>query len=134
MPEGIIRDPKQNPVEKEFGILWIPDMGIHVKYYKKKNNPKRWLLAGTIVKVKEDDIVPLDAVQWIDGIPIYGKIVKEKNIEQLPDDIEKMKRMPLIHKFYKLLEGTDKTVEDIIDETIQEAQNNNIDYRSEVSD
>jgi hypothetical protein len=53
MPEGIIRDPKQNQeTEADFGILWDINNGQYCLYAKgpfQSNNPKRYWTAGTEV-------------------------------------------------------------------------------------
>lgn len=80
MPEGIIRDPKQNPVEKEFGIIYIEDLDHHHFIYRKKVNDQhrtRLFVAGTVVDItvdeKKNKIDYFDFPILVDGIICYGE-------------------------------------------------------------
>ncbi len=80
MPEGIIRDPKQNQYNEDLhGIVYLPNEenpghppGKYYKYAKEVGNDSRTSLAG------EDVFVTIisnnnDPVEWIDHIPIHGE-------------------------------------------------------------
>ena len=83
MPDGIVRDPKQNPRERDFGIVYINDLGGNFRYQKTRSR-NRFLVAGDIVQL----IIPNDSsieyypiIRTIDGIPIIGEI---KNLDLTP--------------------------------------------------
>jgi hypothetical protein len=90
MPEGIIRDPKQNPREKDFGIVYCNDLGGNFKYEKKGNNAgnkNRFLVAGDIVNFSPgpSDIRYYNNPITIDGIPIIGEI-KNLKLDAITDE------------------------------------------------
>ncbi len=51
MPEGIIRDPKQNPQESDFGIVYSVDKKKCYKYHKQANSDSRYYLFGEVVDI-----------------------------------------------------------------------------------
>ena len=101
MPEGIIRDPKQNPFEKEFGIIYIPDLNMNVKYFKSKGSTSRGLIAGVIASVNESSIHYYPNEQIIDGISVAGytnqKLDYDENLNK--------RKAPAIHAFMGELKG-----------------------------
>lgn len=73
MPEGIIRDPKQNPREGKYGILYSANYQRYFAYDKKnKKNEKRWWVAG--LRVHFDFIEDLSPTINYDGIQITEKV------------------------------------------------------------
>jgi len=74
MPDGIVRDPKQNPhKEHEYGIVYVPENGKHYKYRKQQHHPSRWCMAGENIRVGPLPPDPIEP-EIIDGIAIFGKI------------------------------------------------------------
>ena len=72
----IIRDPKMNPRERDFGIVFIHELGGNFKYEKTRNQ-NRLLVAGSIVNFdieKDNSITYYHVVRTIDGMPIIGEI------------------------------------------------------------
>lgn len=75
MPEGIIRDPKQNPKERNYGIVYVPDEdsnkpGKHYKYVKGAEDFTRFYHAGEPVWV--EDVNDVDTKETENGIVIHG--------------------------------------------------------------
>lgn len=104
MPDGIIRDPKQNPRERNFGILYVPDWGYNLKYPKVKGQDSQCLLAGTYVDIKESDFEPLTPTQYIDGITIHGII---KSAIQIKKQLQNADKAPVVEKIYQRVGGID---------------------------
>lgn len=104
MPEGIIRDPKVNPREKSFGIVYLPDFGGNFKYFKTKSNKKtRGFLPGSVVYIElKSDPEYYDDTMWIDGIPVKGQI--ENNPETF-SNITDGQNAPIISIFYNKITG-----------------------------
>ena len=88
MPEGIIRDPKQNQHHEEsYGIVYCPDEenpghpnGKYFRYSKTAGHESRTSLAG------EDVFVNIisnhnDPIEWIDHIPIHGEAEFEYKLD-----------------------------------------------------
>jgi hypothetical protein len=99
MPDGIVRDPRQNNIgsdakEKRYGILYSPQGG-YLAYDKEDNETDlRPLTAGTefsfahVTRLPDEDHILWDGriithkVTFDSGLPIYkkeGKVVKELN-------------------------------------------------------
>ncbi len=77
MPEGIIRDPKQNPSERDFGIVFCndPDFpqyeGKNYKYGKAAQAYSRLYMAGEAIRF--DVVREYSPDQSIDDIKISGE-------------------------------------------------------------
>jgi hypothetical protein len=117
MPEGIIRDPRQNPVEKEYGIVYIPELDINIKYFKTKGSPSRGLIAGVLVNLSEPTIRYYPEPQEINGILVRGytpqQLIYDKTRNQ--DDA------PAVHKFMEVL-GDDDGVRNKIDYLVNQGK------------
>lgn len=99
MPVGIIRDPKMNPTEKEYGILYVPELKFNLKYFKGYESDARGMLAGALVKIKEYEVCYYPVPRLIDGIFIHGYT---KETLEYNEELNKLKA-PVIHAFiYKL--------------------------------
>jgi hypothetical protein len=85
MPEGIIRDPKQNKSEKLYGIVYIPSLRGCFQYRKKRNDVSRYLVAGSIVEVKTNNVDFYSDPLVIDGMLVLGKI-NNPDIEDKTDE------------------------------------------------
>ena len=51
MPEGIIRDPKQNQEESDFGIVYSLDRNKCYRYHKQADSMTRFYLFGEVVDI-----------------------------------------------------------------------------------
>ena len=100
MPDGTVIDPKLNPRERDFGIVYVPDFGGNFKYHKSKGKPlTRGFLHGS--KVYFDgypEIFPNTLI--IDGIPVIGYFKDTIDVKYVPDNSE-----PLLNEFYDVLTG-----------------------------
>ncbi len=72
MPDGIIRDPKMNPRERNFGIVYLPGKDKCYKYQKGEQDYSRFYYAGeaVIAEVVEDFAEP----QFEGCIKISGRV------------------------------------------------------------
>jgi hypothetical protein len=82
----IIRDPKQNPIEGKYGIVFFPDgnhpeKGKHYKYEKFPNSVSRLCMAGEDAEF-EDSRTEYDKAEWIDGIKIYGEVTFKRRLPE----------------------------------------------------
>ena len=78
MPDGIILDPRQNPRERDFGIIYVNEMGGHFKYYKKKgeHNNRLWF-AGDLVTFEissPNQVEYYSTPRIFNGIPVLGEL------------------------------------------------------------
>jgi hypothetical protein len=93
MPEGIIRDPKQNPRERNFGIVFCTasenpeDVGMYFKYVKIANDYSRLYMAGEAVRFRITNREP----EVIDNINISGNCT----IECYLPDAEQDRKAPV---------------------------------------
>lgn len=77
MPEGIIRDPKQNPRERNFGIVYCTDSddesnkGRNYEYKKEAQQYSRLYMAGEAVKFIITEVYAKE--QIINNIRVNGK-------------------------------------------------------------
>jgi hypothetical protein len=77
MPEGIIRDPKQNPRERNFGIVYCTDSdsdsnkGKNYEYKKEVQQYSRLYMAGEAVNFNITE--EYEQEQIINNIRIFGK-------------------------------------------------------------
>ena len=87
MPTGTIRDPKMNPREKAYGIIYINELGGHFKYFKSKGKNRLWL-AGEIIMfaiTTDQQITYYNTPRTIDGISVIGEIEKDLNFAADPN-------------------------------------------------
>jgi len=88
MPEGIIRDPKQNPEESDFGIVAYNNR--HYKYVKEEQEYSRLYMAGEVVCFQFGE--EYDPPREENGITIYGMA------EILCYSRNETQRAPVIHQ------------------------------------
>jgi len=73
MPDGIIRDPKMNPTERRYGILYSPIYGGYLAYDKiNQGNSKRFWIGG--LKVTYSDVEDLHVPIIFDGTLVTQKV------------------------------------------------------------
>ena len=70
----IIKDPKMNPTEKAFGLVYIEKYDAHFKYFKKRNSDNRFLAAGSIVEIDKNSIILYQNTIVIQGMIVKGDI------------------------------------------------------------
>lgn len=79
MPEGIIRDPKQNPKEENFGIVFCNDEHYHqyngknYKYSKGAQTYNRLYMAGEAI-IFDEHVRVFTPEQEFEGIKISGEV------------------------------------------------------------
>lgn len=94
MPDGIIRDPKMNPTERQYGILYSATFGGYLAYDKiKKSDPKRFWIAG--LRVHYNYIEDLPATINYDEYSVTKKV--DDGVVLLSDENA--------HKVYKKILG-----------------------------
>jgi hypothetical protein len=112
MPEAIIRDPKMNPVESRYGILYSPGDGEYFAYDKiSKKDQKRYWIGG--LKVNFSRTEPIDHSIDYDGRTITRKV--ENDVHISPDEKKNKvyrKIIKLIEKDKSLFDGLDSEVPD----------------------
>ena len=112
MPTGIIRDPKMNPTESRYGILYSPDDKEYLAYDKiSKQDPKRYWIGG--MKVSYSGTETLTTVIEFDGINIRKKVDNGVIID--PDQNKNKVYAKILKKIEKektLFDGVDSEVPD----------------------
>jgi hypothetical protein len=80
MPEGIVRDPRQNPHrEHEFGLIYVSSENKHYKYRKYLDDPSRLCVAGEDIEFEYLHKTE-DPTEKIDGIDVYGEVAFVKKL------------------------------------------------------
>ena len=100
MPDGTVIDPKLNPRERDFGIVYVPDFGGNFKYHKStgKAHTRGFLHGSKVYFDGYPEIFPNTLI--IDGIPVIGYFKDTIDVKYVPDDNE-----PLLNQFYQELTG-----------------------------
>ena len=99
MPEGIIRDPKQNNFEADFGILVLTSTKEYCAYRKQGEDTKRILPAGWPVITSEPQTLKT-TIPWDKGV------TKVVNITSFPEDPP---NKPILKKLKKAIKKDDLT-------------------------
>ena len=113
----IIKDPKMNPREKEFGLVYVEGYKAHLKYFKKRNSENRRLAAGSWVEFdeKKNKITLYEDQIIIEGMIVVGEVKGDFENKTSIDDA------PVI--FWLRDNGTDSLTESIMDDLIGDQSN-----------
>jgi hypothetical protein len=112
MPEGIIRDPRQNPRERRYGILYSATYRGYLAYDKiNKNNARRWWIGG--LRVHYNFIEDLPARVNYDGVEITHKVDDDITLLDAPNAHPVYKKIfDKINGDKQLFKGIDTDVPD----------------------
>jgi len=82
----IIKDPKMNGTEKEFGFVYDEKKDSHLIYKKKKNRKNRRLVAGTRVAIDKNNITEFSEERRVEGMYVYGEIKGDFDDSTMPEE------------------------------------------------